>query len=262
MKIEYSSNSLRQRHYVPLALGNGSLSIMVDQEGVQKQQTYCSMTPTIVKAGHRYENKEANLLKYGYFDQEIQGAGKLIYFNQILDLDNALCECICQYESNLEVKTKIFCHSQKDIICISKEFSHPVDYTFKFHTFDGPFLQLKDELETDNKITYSTGNNSCFIKIVCNNLTLNNSFIADYKHSGYSKHIEKCKRKLLMHKKEILKLHQEVNIKGYTLIPLSFYENKGLIKVEVALAKGKHTFDKRESLKEKTSKLEIERFLK
>ena len=175
MKIEYSSNSLRQRHYVPLALGNGSLSIMVDQEGVQKQQTYCSMTPTIVKAGHRYENKEANLLKYGYFDQEIQGAGKLIYFNQILDLDNALCECICQYESNLEVKTKIFCHSQKDIICISKEFSYPVYYTFKYHTFDGPFLQLKDELETDNKITYSTGNNSGFIKIVCNNLTLNNS---------------------------------------------------------------------------------------
>jgi SsrA-binding protein len=101
-----------------------------------------------------------------------------------------------------------------------------------------------------------------FISIDKGDLILNNSFIADYKHSGYSKHIEKCKRKLLMHKKEILKLHQEVNIKGYTLIPLSFYENKGLIKVEVALAKGKHTFDKRESLKEKTSKREIERFLK
>ena len=101
-----------------------------------------------------------------------------------------------------------------------------------------------------------------FISIDKGDLILNNSFIADYKHSGYSKHIEKCKRKLLMHKKEILKLHQEVNIKGYTLIPLSFYENKGLIKVEIALAKGKHTFDKRESLKEKTSKREIERFLK
>jgi tmRNA-binding protein len=53
---------------------------------------------------------------------------------------------------------------------------------------------------------------------------------------GYIKHVEKCKRKLLMHKKEILKLSQEVNIKGFTLIPLSFYLNKGIIKVELRIS--------------------------
>ena len=190
MKIEYSSNSLRQRHYVPLALGNGSLSLMVDQEGVAKQQTYCSMTPTIVRAGKRYENKEAALLKYGYFDQEIKDAGKLTYFKQTLDLDNALCECISKYESNLEVTTKIFCHSQKDIICITKEFSYPVDYTFCYHTFDGPFLQLENNLVANGKITYSTGNNLGFIQISSTNLSLDNSSnknCAYYRNASCSK---------------------------------------------------------------------------
>jgi hypothetical protein len=158
MKIEYSSCSLRQRHYVPLALGNGSLSIMVDKEGVMKQKSYCSMTPTIVKAGKRYENKDALLLNYGYFDQEIKDAGSLTSFSQSLDLDNALCECVARYESNLEVKTQIFCHSQKDIICISKEFSYPVDYTFFYYIPDGPFLQLETNLASANKISYTRRN--------------------------------------------------------------------------------------------------------
>lgn len=101
-----------------------------------------------------------------------------------------------------------------------------------------------------------------YISIEKGEMFLLNSFIATYKDAGYCKHVEKCKRKLLMHKKEILKLYQEVNVKGFTLIPLSFYETKGKIKIEIALAKGKHLYDKRDALKEKTSKREIERLLK
>ena len=74
-----------------------------------------------------------------------------------------------------------------------------------------------------------------YVTIDNGELIMYNSFIAQYNNAGYSKHIEKCKRKLLMHKKEILKLHQEVNIKGFTLIPLSFYENNGKVKVEIGL---------------------------
>jgi SsrA-binding protein len=97
-----------------------------------------------------------------------------------------------------------------------------------------------------------------YITIDKGELIMYNSFIAQYNHSGYCKHVEKCKRKLLMHKKEILKLYQEINIKGFTLIPLSFYMNKrGKIKVEIALAKGKHNYDKRNVLKEKTMKKEM-----
>lgn len=54
--------------------------------------------------------------------------------------------------------------------------------------------------------------------------------------AGYIKHVEKCKRKLLMHKKEILKLSQEINIKGFTLIPLSLYLNKSIIKIELRIS--------------------------
>ena len=100
-----------------------------------------------------------------------------------------------------------------------------------------------------------------YVTIDKGELILYNSFIAQYNNSGYTRHVEKCKRKLLMHKKEILKLSQEINIKGYTLIPISFYIKNGKIKVELALAKGKHNYDKRNSLKEKDTKKEIRKFL-
>ena len=100
-----------------------------------------------------------------------------------------------------------------------------------------------------------------YVTIDNGELIMYNSFIAQYNHSGYIKHEEKCKRKLLMHKKEILKLNQEINVKGFTLIPISFYINNGKIKVEIALAKGKKNYDKRNSLKEKDVKKEIKRYL-
>ena len=100
-----------------------------------------------------------------------------------------------------------------------------------------------------------------YVTIDNGELIMYNSFIAQYNHSGYIKHEEKCKRKLLMHKKEILKLNQEINVKGFTLIPISFYINNGKIKVEIALAKGKKYYDKRNSLKEKDVKKEIKRYL-
>ena len=100
-----------------------------------------------------------------------------------------------------------------------------------------------------------------YVTIDNGELIMYNSFIAQYNHSGYIKHEEKCKRKLLMHKKEILKLNQEINVKGFTLIPISFYINNGKIKVELALAIGKKYYDKRNSLKEKDVKKEIKRYL-
>lgn len=100
-----------------------------------------------------------------------------------------------------------------------------------------------------------------YVSIDRNELILHNSFIAHYKNSGYVYHIEKQDRKLLMHKKEILKFKQDLFIKGLTLIPLAFYLKNGLIKVEIALAKGKHNYDKREDLKEKETKKEIKKFV-
>lgn len=69
-------------------------------------------------------------------------------------------------------------------------------------------------------------------------------------------------RKLLLHKQEIRKYAMKVEQQGYTIVPLQVYYRDGLIKVEIALAKGKKNYDKRNSLKEKDSKREMERNFK
>lgn len=66
-------------------------------------------------------------------------------------------------------------------------------------------------------------------------------------------------RKLLMHKKEILKLDGKIDEKGYTLVPLQVYFSGSRVKVEIALAKGKKLYDKREAIAEKDSRREAER---
>ena len=68
-----------------------------------------------------------------------------------------------------------------------------------------------------------------------------------------------CDKKLLMHKKEILKLAGLVNQKGYTLVPLSLYFSGSRVKLEVGLCRGKKLYDKRETIAKKEAELEIER---
>ena len=69
-------------------------------------------------------------------------------------------------------------------------------------------------------------------------------------------------RKLLMHKREISKLIGRVEQRGYTLVPLNLYYKKGRIKMTVALAKGKKQHDKRDTIKEREGKREVERAMK
>jgi SsrA-binding protein len=84
--------------------------------------------------------------------------------------------------------------------------------------------------------------------------------ISEYVQGTYNNHEPKRDRKLLLNKRELKKLSVKVKEKGFTLIPVSlFVNNRGLAKLEIALAKGKHTYDKRESLKQKDSQREIER---
>lgn len=73
--------------------------------------------------------------------------------------------------------------------------------------------------------------------------------ISSYLPSGDFNHDETRDRKLLMHKREILKLQRSREREGYTLIPLRLYFKQALVKVEIAIARGKKLYDKRESLK-------------
>ena len=84
--------------------------------------------------------------------------------------------------------------------------------------------------------------------------------IAEYNMGTHYNHEPKRDRKLLLTKRELKKLSVKVIEKGFTIIPiLLFINERGLAKLEIALAKGKHFYDKRESLKRKDSQREIER---
>jgi SsrA-binding protein len=84
--------------------------------------------------------------------------------------------------------------------------------------------------------------------------------ISPYKDAGYAQHEPTRPRKLLAHRREIRKLHQKVAQRGFTLVPLRIYFNeRGMIKVQIALARGKATHDKRATLKEKQHKRDMER---
>ncbi len=84
-----------------------------------------------------------------------------------------------------------------------------------------------------------------------------NMFIGVYKEGNIFNHDETRTRKLLMHKREIIKLSNKVKLEGYTLIPLKVYFKDNKAKVLLGLCKGKKDFDKRESLKEKDIKRQI-----
>jgi SsrA-binding protein len=81
--------------------------------------------------------------------------------------------------------------------------------------------------------------------------------IAVYPYAHARNHDPVRDRRLLMHKREILRLQVKIREKGYTLIPLSFYLKDGRVKVELGLAKGKKKYDKRTSEREKTEKREL-----
>lgn len=101
-----------------------------------------------------------------------------------------------------------------------------------------------------------------YVRIFDSELWLIGCSIAPYKYGSIHNHEERRQRKLLMHKKEILKLKEATQEKGLTLIPLAFYLKNGRVKVRIACAKGKKTADKRDSIKEKEDKRRIERAMK
>ncbi len=86
--------------------------------------------------------------------------------------------------------------------------------------------------------------------------------ISPYDHGNIFNHDPLRPRKLLLHKREIVKLFSKTREKGFTLVPLKIYFKHGRAKMELALASGKHTYDKREDLKSKAARREVERDLK
>jgi len=86
-----------------------------------------------------------------------------------------------------------------------------------------------------------------------------NCHISPYSHGNIMNHEPLRTRKLLMHRKEIDRLRGKVEGKGFTLIPLKLYFKKSFVKVEIGLARGKKLFEKRDTIKEREAKREIEK---
>ena len=93
-------------------------------------------------------------------------------------------------------------------------------------------------------------------------LYLLNMFIARYEEGNRFNHEETRTRKLLAHKREILNLNEYVKLDGYSLIPLKIYFKKNKVKVLLGVCKGKKTYDKRETIKERDIKRDINKRLK
>jgi SsrA-binding protein len=87
-------------------------------------------------------------------------------------------------------------------------------------------------------------------------------YIAEYSHGTANNHIAVHDRKLLLNKRELKKLQLKLKDKGYTIIPLKvFFSDKGFVKVEIGLARGKKLHDKRETIKNRDLDKEMKRFL-
>ncbi|MFI5129028.1 MAG: SsrA-binding protein SmpB [Chitinophagales bacterium] len=87
--------------------------------------------------------------------------------------------------------------------------------------------------------------------------------IAEYSHGNLNNHEPMRDRKLLLQRREIKKIESKLKEKGYTLIPLRIYFNeKGFVKIEIGLAKGKKLHDKRDTIRQKDAEREMKRSLK
>lgn len=110
----------------------------------------------------------------------------------------------------------------------------------------------------DGKVSFRDG--FCFIKE--GEILLKNVHISKYPYGNRINHDPDRDRKLLLHKREILRLNSKVREKGFTIVPLRMYEKQGRIKVEIGLVKGKRLYDKKEDIRTRDQMRELKRSFK
>ena len=101
-----------------------------------------------------------------------------------------------------------------------------------------------------------------YVQIEEQEALLHNTHISPYPYGHQFNHDPERVRKLLLHKREIHRLKGKTQERGYTLVPLKIYLKNGKIKIEIGLAKGKTLYDKREVLKKRSAKREMEKVMK
>ena len=140
---------------------------------------------------------------------------------------------------------------------INRKANH--DYFIK-DTYECGIVLVGTEIKSIRKGNVNI--NDSYARIKNNEVFLTNMYIGKYEEGNRFNHDERRERKLLLKKNEILKLAHEVETKKLTLVPLKIYFKKGKAKLELALASGKHNYDKRRDLTEKAVRRDVERELK
>ncbi|MBN2667800.1 MAG: SsrA-binding protein [Bacteroidales bacterium] len=111
----------------------------------------------------------------------------------------------------------------------------------------------------DSKVSFT----DAYCLFINQELWLRGIHISEYAFGSYNNHVPKRDRKLLLNKKEIQKIQKQVSEKSLTIVPLKiFFNENGFVKVEIGIARGKKKFDKRETLKEKDTKRDLDRVMK
>ena len=135
--------------------------------------------------------------------------------------------------------------------------------SFRYHLlekFEAGLVLTGDEIKSIRDGGVSL--NEAYIRPHLGELWLLNAHISEYSHSSTKDYDPIRKRKLLMHKKEIMKLQGRVDQKGLTIVPVRLYLKRGRAKLEVALAKGKDNPDKKKAIQDRQKKREAERAMK
>jgi SsrA-binding protein len=131
---------------------------------------------------------------------------------------------------------------------------------FEFHIlkeFEAGIQLFGSEVKSLRNGNANIGDGYCYVWN--NEVFVKSLYISKYEESSYMNHEERRDRKLLLHKKEIREIIKLTQDNGTTVIPLELFVRKGRFKVKIGVAKGKKLWDKRQTIKERESKREIER---
>lgn len=134
------------------------------------------------------------------------------------------------------------------------------DYEF-VDTFTAGIVLTGTEIKSIRAGKASLVDTYCYV----NNgeMWVKNMYVALYTEGSYNNHVERRERKLLLNRKEIRNLQEETKTPGFTIVPVRLFINeKGLAKMVIALARGKKEYDKRQTLREKEDRREMDRAMK
>lgn len=143
---------------------------------------------------------------------------------------------------------------ETQVIARNKKANH--EY-FILETYEAGIVLFGTEIKSIRNTKVSIQDAYCEIKK--QEMFVQNMHIAPYEKGNIFNHQEVRERKLLLHKKEIIKLFSKVQLDGLTIIPLEVYITKGLCKIKIGLCKGKKLYDKRNDIKEKSVKRDLEK---